>query len=61
MPIPRLTAVPATDVALREGFWRQRQKTNRLATIPASYLQLGKSGTFAAYQWEWDPATPPKP
>lgn len=61
MTMPKLTAVPLADVTLRAGFWLERRETNRQATLAASYLQLGKSGTFEAYQWEWDPATPPKP
>jgi DUF1680 family protein len=57
----RLTPVSWTGVTLDGGFWGRRQRINREATLPTAYGKLKESGTFRAYQWEWDPARPPPP
>lgn len=54
------SALPV-EVAIRGGFWGRREETNRTVTLPTAYEQLQKTGTFKAYQWEWDPAKAPIP
>jgi DUF1680 family protein len=51
---------PVRNVTLRGGFWGRCQETNRRTTLATAYKKLKESGTFGAYQWEWDPSkTPP--
>jgi DUF1680 family protein len=59
MSTTALSPIPLRDIRLREGFWYQRQETNRRVTLAVAYAQLEQSGTFGAYQWQWDPAKPP--
>ena len=46
VPLPRLRAVPFTDVQIRDAFWAPRRETNRLASIPVNLENLEKSGNL---------------
>ena len=48
-----LTPLPAAQVQLRDGFWKDRCDTNRRVTLPAEYDQLQISGGLDAYRWDW--------
>ena len=47
------------NVSLTDGFWAQRQTTNRDRTIPAIYQQLEKTGRLASWELN-ENQTPPK-
>ena len=42
----RLQSMPMQSVTLREGMWRQRQRTNRAVTIPHGYRKLHEAGNL---------------
>jgi DUF1680 family protein len=42
-------------------FWGPRLERTRTVTLPVEYEQNRKTGALEAYQWEWDPAKPPRP
>ena len=46
----KLQAVPFTDVQIRDGFWRPRQETNRLASIPVNLDNLEKAGNLENFR-----------
>lgn len=45
-PLAKLTAVPFTDVTITDRFWRPRQETNRVASIPVNLENLEKAGNL---------------
>jgi DUF1680 family protein len=55
----RLQAVPLQNVRFNQGFWAERQSTNREKTIPSIYSYLESTGRIKAF--DLDPnQTPPK-
>ncbi len=55
----KLKSVPLQNVHFEQGFWADRQLTNREKTIPAIYNKLESTGRLAAF--DLDPnQTPPK-
>lgn len=46
LPMPRLSAVPFTQVTIRDKFWLPRQDINRSASIPTNFAMLDKSGNL---------------
>src|SRR5262249_2847858 len=55
--LAKLRAVPFTDVQVEDSFWRPRQETNRLATIPVNFAQLEKSGNIRNLELAGEHAT----
>jgi DUF1680 family protein len=49
-PLAKLQAVPFTDVQIHDGFWRPRQETNRLASIPVNLDNLEKAGNLENFR-----------
>lgn len=49
-PLPALRAVPFTDVGIADSFWGPRRATNRLASIPANFAMLEKSGNLRNFE-----------
>ncbi|MBI5383265.1 MAG: glycoside hydrolase family 127 protein [Verrucomicrobia bacterium] len=45
-PLPKLRAVPFTDVKIEDSFWLPRQETNRIASIPVNLENLEKAGNL---------------
>ncbi len=45
----RLAPVTLRQVAIRDGFWAERQRVNREITIPAIYQKLEETGRLAAW------------
>ncbi len=58
--IQRLERIPSKDVAIKSGFWGERQATNRERTIPAISRQMKISGRLDAWRLNWE-AGQPKP
>ena len=48
--LPKLRAVPFTDVVIADSFWAPRRATNRLASIPANLAMLEKSGNLRNFE-----------
>jgi DUF1680 family protein len=44
--LPKLRAVPFTDVQIHDSFWAPRQETNRMVSIPLNLAMLEKSGNI---------------
>jgi len=42
----KLKPVPFTDVTIADSFWRPKQETNRVATLPINFENLEKSGNI---------------
>lgn len=49
-PDAQLAPVPATDVTLADGFWKDRLETNRKVSIPAAFHQCDITGRLANFQ-----------
>ena len=48
--LQQLEAIPAKNVKIENGFWAERQTTNREQTIPAIYHQLNSTGRLDAWR-----------
>lgn len=48
--LPKLRAVPFTDVVIADAFWAPRRATNRLASIPVNLAMLEKSGNLRNFE-----------
>ncbi len=46
----KLRAVPFTDVKITDAFWRPRQETNRVASIPVNLDNLEKAGNLENFR-----------
>jgi len=53
--------VSYSAVKLTGGFWEQRQRLNREATLPAVYDRFAQTGRFAALRCDWDEDDPKSP
>ncbi len=53
-----LQAVPAQAVEIKQGFWADRQATNRDSTIPAVHHQMDITGRLDAWRLDWQPGQP---
>jgi DUF1680 family protein len=49
-PLLKLQAVPFTEVQIRDAFWRPRQETNRIASIPVNLANLEKAGNLENFR-----------
>lgn len=47
--LPRLSAVPFTQVKIQDRFWLPRQEINRSASIPTNFDMLDKSGNLGNF------------
>ena len=54
--VPKL--LPIKDIQIQEGFWAQRQNTNRNRTIPSIYQQMDITGRLDAWRLDWKPGQP---
>jgi hypothetical protein len=52
------TALPWRHVKIEDGFWGDRQATNRDRTIPAIYHQTKSTGRIDAWRIDWEPGKP---
>ncbi|MCL1910074.1 MAG: glycoside hydrolase family 127 protein [Kiritimatiellaeota bacterium] len=55
----RLSAIPLKNVAITDGFWKERLETNRTAIIPAEHKQCKETGRLDV--WSWKPGMPNEP
>ncbi len=53
-----LQAVPVKNVTIEQGFWAERQETNRARTIPAITHQMEITGRLDAWKLNWQPGQP---
>ena len=60
-PIRRFSPAPFTQVAVEDGFWAPRIRTNRERTIPHAYRQLEETGRIGAFRLDWKPGREPVP
>ncbi len=49
-PLLKLQAVPFTEVQIHDDFWRPRQETNRIASIPVNLENLEKAGNLENFR-----------
>lgn len=49
-PLPKLSAVPFTQVEIEDSFWSPRRETNRLVSIPVNLAMLEKSGNLRNFE-----------
>jgi uncharacterized protein len=56
--IKPLNAIPIGDVKITDGFWGERQATNRNRTIPAIYHQMQITGRLDAWRLDWQEGQP---
>jgi DUF1680 family protein len=49
-PLLKLRAVPFTEVRVADRFWRPRQDTNRLVSIPINFENLEKAGNLENFR-----------
>lgn len=57
----RSTPIPHTRVAIETGFWAERLRVNREATLPITYRQCRDTGRIDAFRLDWAPGKPNKP
>ena len=57
----RLKPASLAKVVIDGGFWWERQRTNRKATIPVGYEQLKRTGRIDALKLDWKPGRPNEP
>ncbi|MFN8376447.1 MAG: glycoside hydrolase family 127 protein [Anaerolineae bacterium] len=57
--VTRARALPSHHVAIKSGFWGERQATNRNATLPAVYHQMKLTGRLDAWKLDWKPGQKP--
>lgn len=48
-------------VHLQPGFWSERQRINRIVTLPHVYDQFAKTGRIGAFRCAWKPGEPFEP
>src|SRR5215831_18240836 len=56
--VQHLRTIPARDVKIDQGFWGDRQATNRNQTLPMIYHQLKSTGRLDAWHLNWQPGQP---
>ncbi len=56
-----LKPIPWKDVELTAGFWEERNRVNREATIPVGYQHCKSTGRFEAFKLNWKPGKPNEP
>ena len=57
----KITPARIESVSIDSGFWAQRQKVNREATIPTILGQLDRTGRIDAFRLNWKPGDPLPP
>ena len=61
VPRRRMESVPLHRVRVTGGFWAERQRVNREATLPYEYEQCRRTGRLDAWKLQWKPGDPNPP